>query len=104
MLREDFGEGAKSVWLLPSQFEVGFNPIGGTSALIEAAAEGGGGRENVSRADVVAESDLDSCMPFGVGVEDCDCGIAATNVRASLDSSRLRMLMADSIHRGFSVG
>lgn len=104
MLIEDFGEGATSVWLRPSQFGVGFDPIDGTSTSIEAAAEDGGGRENVCRGDVVTESDLESWTPFWVGVEDFDREIVATNARASLDSSRLRVLIADNIHWGFSAG
>ena len=100
MTGEDFGEGETSVWLRPSQLGVGFDPIGGALTSIE----GGGGRENVCRADVVTESDSESYTPFGVGVEDCDRERAATNARASLDSSRLRMPMADNIHWGFSAG
>lgn len=104
MLREDFGEGATSAWLRPSQVGAGLDPIRGISTSIEATAEGGGGRENVCCADVVAGSNLKSCMSFGVGVADSDCEIAATNARASLDSSRLKVLIVDSIHWGFSAG
>lgn len=104
MLRDDFGEGATSAWLHPSKFGVGLDPIEGISTSIKVAAEGGGGREKVWCAGVVIESDLESCTSSGVGVVHRDCEIAATNARASLDSSQLRVTMADRIHRGFSAG
>ena len=103
MLGDDFGEGITSAWLRPPQFWGSLIPIGGMSTSIEPVAEGGGGRENICCAGAVTEPDAELCTPFGVGVVDCDCRMAVTNARASLDSSRLSVLIAESIHRGFSV-
>lgn len=103
MFRHGLGEGETSLWLRPSPFRVGLSPVGGTSTSIELVVEGGGGRENVWRADVVTESDLKSCGLSGVGVAGCGRKMAAMNPRTSLDSSRLKVLIADSIHWGLSL-
>ena len=104
MLRDDLGEGTASTWLRPSQFWVGLSPTGGTSGSIGPVPDGGGGRENVCCADVVTESAVERCTSFGVGFVGRDCEMATTKARASLDSSRLRVLIADNTHWGFLVG
>lgn len=102
MLRDDSGEGEVSAWLRSFPFWTGLNSVSGTSIPIEPGVEGGGGRENVWRADVVTKPNSEPCTISGVGIVDWGCKIEAANARASLDSSWFRPPRTDRTHWGFS--